>query len=263
MKKTTLVLLATCWALSGCDSDADEEKSEEQQPGPGGSGGSETDGATGQQAQRLGANLFHAVFQTLWFNAIQKVPKLAAGGESSTEDCLGWAANPSGAYGEVTLGFEEGGSTHTYAAAFDLTGCLALESGTNEAFSFKAHDLSGDGTTETFVLDGRLAAVTFDEGGLAPAPEAYDADAEPTCTDVFFDGVHIESPGFDAEGNFSNESTSHSPSGYTAGTLSALCGGFRLRCELAGGKTPVGLFNLDAVADSVGRGSVCVLQAKG
>lgn len=263
MKKTTFVLLATCWAFSGCGSDADEKKSEAQKPGPGGGSGSDADAARAKQAQRLGADLFNAVFQPLWFNAQLKAPELAAGGESSTEDCLGWAAKPSGAYGEATLGFEAGGSIHTYAAAFDLTGCVALESGLHDAFSFKAHDLSGDGTTETFVLDGRLAAVTFVEGGVAPAPETYDPEAEPTCSDVFFDGVLIETFGFDAEDNISNEPTPHSPSGYTAGTLSALCGGVRLRCELAGGKTPVGLFNLDAVADSVGRGSVCGVQTEG
>lgn len=262
MKKTTLVLLATCWALSGCDSEADDEKSEEQQPGPGGGGGSEAETASAKQAQRLGSNLFHAVFQPLWFNALLKAPTLAAGGESATDDCIGWAGKPSAAYGEATFGFEEGGSTHTYAAAFDLTGCLALESGPHDAFSFKAEDLSGDGATETFVLDGRLAAVTFDKDGLAPAPDAYDPNAEPTCSDVFFDGVRLESPGFDAESNFANESTPHNPSGYTAGTLSALCGGLRLRCELTGGKTPVGLLNLDAVAASVGRASVCVLAAE-
>ncbi len=210
-------------------------------------------------AQALGADLFNALYLAVQVNAQKNATEFAASGTEGLADCTDLFTTTS--YGQATFTFEVGSNGSVFAATLLMNGCLAAQSGTNAPFEFAQQDASGDDLAETILMSGKLAALTFDEEGTAPAAADYDPGATPTCTDVVVENVLLETTGIlpDASG-FSNENESHNPAGYTEGLLTATCGTQKLRCVLAGATSAPALINLDAVAAAKGVESICVFE---
>jgi len=221
-------------------------------------GSNNADGSA--EAQLLGADLFNAVYLAVQVNAQKNASEFATSGMEGLVDCTDLFTTTS--YGQATFTFEAGSGPYMFAATVMMDGCLAVQSGTNAPFEFEQQDASGDDIADTTLMNGKLAAITFDEEGLPPAVADYDANAAPTCTDIVVSNIFLETIGLLPDGSgFSNETEPHNPNGkYTEGTLTANCGGKKLLCDLNGGTRAPVLINLDAVASSKGLDSICVFE---
>ena len=178
-------------------------------------------------------------------------------------DCMGFLLSPADAYGVMTTDFEEGSNGAELEVSVLFDGCLAIESGTNSGFTYQIQDLSDDGLSDVYRFNGSLSAMTFDDEGLPPyegefpVTFTYDPMAEPTCTDITFNNVWMETLGLDGNGMAVNQDAPMTEGGYSGGTITATCGGKTLVCELSQSAEPVGTFNLDTIASALMVDSIC------
>ncbi len=276
MKHTYTLALAGCIALSAaCGDDTNDATNNAANNGANNTTNSSTNGTVNNTAnnvvnngsnaegsaaaQALGADLFNALYSAVQVNAQKNATEFAASGTEGLADCTDLFTTTS--YGQATFTFDVGSSGSIFAATVLLDGCLAAQSGTNAPFEFAQQDASGDALAETILMNGKLAAITFNEEGTAPSAADYDPSVTPTCTDVVVENLLLETTGILADGSgFSNENQSHNPGGYTEGVFTATCGTQKLRCAFGGATTAPALINLDAVAAAKGVESICVFE---
>lgn len=215
-------------------------------------------------AQELGVDLFGAFMGLMLTNVLVQASQFEADETEGELPCTGLAAD----YGTITLDFTDSSTRGAFEATGTLDGCLAMESGGEAPLEFAAEDPSGDGTVDIYRFDGTLAAMTFDEDGFAPVDDSsfpvtpdYDPTAEPTCSNVVFDGIVLEVPGASPDGmTVTNVDEAHNPGGYTEGFFTADCDGRALRCEVGGATNALATLNLDTIAAAKGRESICVFE---
>ncbi len=215
------------------------------------------------EAQRTAEDLFTAVMNLTLTNILAGANAFEEDGTEGETPCAG-AIGVQG-YGTMNLDYADGSIFAEWQATASLDGCLAMESGSNPPIEFTGQDPSGDGTPDIYTIDGTIAAMTFDEDGFPPTTDEmfpfmpdYDPDAEPTCSNVVFDGVLLEAFAVAPdEEMFTNTEESYSEGGYTAGTITADCGGLTIQCDLNGGQVPLATLSLSAVTASKDRDSIC------